>query len=360
MTIQTPRPGVDRPATAGATTTTEVVLPGVVEPEGMVVRSRELAPPGPGQVQLAVEATGISFAEQQMRRGKYYDQPPFPFVPGYDLVGTATAAGPGVSPAVVGRRYAAITKTGGWATDVVLDADDLVEVPEGVDPAEATTLLVNGVTAYRMLHLVAEVRPGATILVLGANGGVGTTLVQLARLHGVRVIGTASVEHHGEVSALGAIPVDYRDPDVPARVREHAPRGVDAVFDHVGGPGIVDSFRLLARGGTLVSYGTAATKDDTGSSKVPVLTLVGRLLLWNALPNGHGAHFFNFWAGRRNLRRFRAELRRDLTHVLGLLARGDLAGQVAGRFPLTDVAAAMRLAESGTVTGKVVLLPQHP
>jgi NADPH:quinone reductase-like Zn-dependent oxidoreductase len=126
----------------------------------MVVRSRELAPPGPGQVQLAVEATGISFAEQQMRRGKYYDQPPFPFVPGYDLVGTATAAGPGVSPAVVGRRYAAITKTGGWATDVVLDADDLVEVPEGVDPAEATTLLVNGVTAYRMLHLVAEVRPG--------------------------------------------------------------------------------------------------------------------------------------------------------------------------------------------------------
>ncbi len=176
----------------------------------------------------------------------------------------------------------------------------------------------------------------------------------------MRVIGTASVEHHGEVSALGAIPVDYRDPDVPARVREHAPRGVDAVFDHVGGPGIVDSFRLLARGGTLVSYGTAATKDDTGSSKVPVLTLVGRLLLWNALPNGHGAHFFNFWAGRRNLRRFRAELRRDLTHVLGLLARGDLAGQVAGRFPLTDVAAAMRLAESGTVTGKVVLLPQHP
>jgi NADPH:quinone reductase-like Zn-dependent oxidoreductase len=344
---------------SAARVTTEVVLPGVVDPEGLQIRTRALPAPGPGQAQLAVEATGISFAEQQMLRGRYYDQPPFPFVPGYDLVGTVTAVGPGGDPAMVGRRYGAITKVGGWARDVVLDAADLVEVPDGVDPGDAVTMLINGATAYRMLFLVAEARAGQTILVLGANGGVGNTLVQLARREGIRVIGTASPRHHDALRALGAEPVDYRDPDMPARVRELAPDGVDAVFDHVGGPGIVDSYRLLARGGTLVSYGTAATKDDAGSSKKPVLALIGRLLAWNLLPNGHKATFFNIWAGRRNATRFRAALRADLTQVLGMLARGEITAQVAARLPLTEVTAAMRLAESGTVAGKVVLEPRR-
>jgi NADPH:quinone reductase-like Zn-dependent oxidoreductase len=341
------------------TLATEVVLPGIVEPEGLQIRTRVLPAPGPGQAHVAVEATGVSFAEQQMRRGKYYDQPPFPFVPGYDLVGTVTAVGPDVDPSMIGRRYAAVTKVGGWASDVVVEAEDLVAVPDGVDPADAATLLINGATAYRMLFLVAEARPGQTILVLGANGGVGNTLVQLARRDGIRVIGTASPRHHDTLRALGAEPVDYRDPDVPARVRELAPQGVDAVFDHVGGPGIVDSYRLLARGGTLVSYGTAATKDDAGSSRMPVLALIARLFTWNLLPNGHRATFFNFWAGRRNATRFRVALRDDLTQVFALLARGEITPQIAARLPLTEVVEAVRLAESGTVAGKVVLLPQH-
>jgi NADPH:quinone reductase-like Zn-dependent oxidoreductase len=341
------------------TITTEVVLPGIVEPDGLQIRTRTLPGPGARQPRVAVEATGVSFAEQQMRRGKYYDQPPFPFVPGYDLVGTVTAVGPDVDPAMIGRRYAAITKVGGWASDVVVDAGDLVAVPDGVAPADAATLLINGATAYRMLHVAAEVRPGQTILVLGANGGVGNTLVQLARRDGIRVIGTASKRHHDALRALGAEPVDYRDPDMPARVRELAPKGVDAVFDHVGGPGIVESYRLLARGGTLVSYGTAATRNDMGSSKKPVLALIARLLVWNLLPNGHKATFFNFWAGRRNTARFQAALRDDLTQVFALLARGEITPQIAARLPLTEVARAMRLAESGTVAGKVVLLPQR-
>ncbi len=341
------------------TTATRIVLPGVVEPEGLQVVTGPLAAPGPGEAQVAVEATGVSFAEQQMRRGKYYDQPPFPFVPGYDLVGTVTAVGAGVDPALVGRRHGAITKTGGWATDVVVDAADLVPVPDGVDPADAATLLINGATAYRMLYLVAEARPGQTILVLGANGGVGNTLVQLARRDGIRVIGTASARHHDALRALGVEPVDHRDPDMHARIRELAPQGVDAVFDHVGGDGIVGSYRLLGRGGTLVSYGTAATRDETGSSKKPILTLIGRLLAWNLLPNGHKATFFNFWAGRRHAARFRAALRADLGEVLGMLARGEITAQVAARLPLTEAARAVRLAESGTVAGKVVLLPRR-
>ncbi|MET7932081.1 medium chain dehydrogenase/reductase family protein [Streptomyces sp. NPDC005322] len=338
---------------------TEVVLPGPVEPEGLRLRTRPLPEPGPGQALVAVEASGVSFAEQQMRRGKYYDQPPFPFVPGYDLVGMVAATGAGVDPALRGRRFAVLTKTGGWASHALVDAGDLVEVPDGVDAGEAETVVVNGITAWQMLHRVARARPGMTVLVHGANGGVGSTLVQLARHTGIKVIGTASPRHHEAVRALGATPVDYRDPDLPARVRTLAPGGVDAVFDHVGGEGIVDSFRLLARGGTLVSYGTAATRDVPGSSRAPVLKLLARLMLWNVLPNGRRAHFFNLWAGRRRLTAYQARVREDLGQVLALLASGDLTAHVAARLPLAEAAEGMRLAESSTVTGKVVLVTGH-
>jgi len=197
-------------------------------------------------------------------------------------------------------------------------------------------------------------------VVLGANGGVGTTLVQLARHAGITVIGTASARHHAAVRALGATPVDYRDPNVYARIREIAPDGVDAVFDHVGGPGIRESWRLLRRGGTLMSYGTAATKDEEGNSRLPVLKLIGRLVIWNLLPNGRSAHFYNFWAGRRRIDAFRARLREDLTSVLRLLADGVLTAQVAARFPLSEAGAALALAESRTVAGKVVIVPDAP
>jgi NADPH:quinone reductase len=255
-----------RPAPGDAVTALEIVLPGIVEPEGLRPRRRTLPPPGAGQVRVAVEAAGVSFAEQQMRRGKYFDQPPFPFVPGYDLVGIVTAVGEGVDADLVGRRHAALTKTGGWASDALLDAADLLPVPDGLDPVEAETLVINGITAWQMLHRVARVRAGQTVVVYGANGGVGSILVQLARHAGIAAIGTASPRHHDAVRGLGAIPLDYRDPRLLASVRELAPGGVAAVFDHVGGPGITDSFRMLGRGGTLVSYGSAATRDDPGES----------------------------------------------------------------------------------------------
>lgn len=230
---------------AVTTLTTEIVLPGKVEPRGLVVHTRELPAPAEGQVVLRMDATGVSFAEQQMRRGKYYDQPAFPFVPGYDVVGTVTAAGPGVDPALTGRRFAAVTKTGAWAGHLLLDAADLVAVPDDVDAAAAETVLVNGITAWQMLHRKAKVRSGGTVVVLGANGGVGSTLVQLARHAGITVIGTAAPRHHATLRELGAIPVDYRDPEMYRRIAEIAPGGVDAVFDHVGGAGLVESWRLL-------------------------------------------------------------------------------------------------------------------
>ncbi|MER5396016.1 medium chain dehydrogenase/reductase family protein [Streptomyces sp. NPDC002599] len=336
----------------------EVVLPGKVEPEGLEIRHGAVPVAGPGQVVVRMEATGVSFAEQQMRRGRYYDQPPFPFVPGYDLVGTVLTTGHGVDPGLTGTRVAALVKVGGWASHVRVEAADVVPVPDGVGAAEAETVVVNGITAWQMLHRKARISAGRTVLVHGANGGVGSVLVQLARAAGAKVIGTASARHHDSLREQGVIPVDYRTEDVAARVRELAPGGVDAVFDHVGGRSAVDSWHLLAPGGTLVSYGSASTRDDTGSKQWPVLKLLGRVWLWNALPNGRHAYFFNIWAGRSLSRtRFRARLRADLTQVFGALQRGDVTARIAARLPLSEAAEALRLAESGTVAGKVVLNP---
>ncbi|WP_433187622.1 medium chain dehydrogenase/reductase family protein [Actinoallomurus sp. CA-150999] len=340
------------------TRATEVVLPGAVEPSGLEVRTRDLPAPGAGKVILRMDATGVSFAEQQMRRGRYYNQPPFPFVPGYDLVGTVTAIGPGVAAEIAGRRFAAVTKIGAWASHVLLDAEDLVPVPDGVSAAAAETVVVNGITAWQMLHRLAKVRSGNTIVVLGANGGVGSTLVQLARHAGITVIGTASERHHETVRKLGATPVDYRAPDMYDRIASLAPDGVDAVFDHVGGAGLKRSWQLLCKTGTLVSYGTAATKDDEGNSQLPILKLFGQLKMWNASPNGRHAYFYNFWAGHRHLASFRRRLADDLTQVFQLLAEGVLTPQVAAEIPLVDAASALVLAESRTVAGKVILVPE--
>lgn len=336
----------------------EVVLPGRVEPEGLQLRHGAVPLAGRGQVVIRMEATGVSFAEQQMRRGRYFDQPAFPFVPGYDLVGTVVATGEGVDPALTGTRVAAVVKIGGWASHVVVEAADVVPVPDGISAAEAETVVVNGITAWQMLHRKARVRAGQTVLVLGANGGVGTVLVQLAQAAGATVIGTSSTRHHDALRARGVTPVDYRAGDVAARVRELVPGGVDAVFDHVGGPGLVGSWRLLAPGGTLVSYGSASTRDDSGPKQLPFVKMLGQVWLWNALPNRRRAYLYNFWAGKALARnRFRARLRDDLTQVLAAVRRGDVTPRIAAQLPLARAAEALRLAESGTVAGKVVLTP---
>jgi NADPH2:quinone reductase len=338
-----------------STPVTEIVLPGLVEPGGFELRRRALPAPARGEVLVAVEATGISFAEHAMRLGRYPGQPKFPFVPGYDLVGTVTAAGPRVDGALVGRRVAAMTKTGGWATHAVLRAADVVPVPAGLDAGEVETLVVGGLTAYQMLHRRAGARAGQTVLIHGANGGVGTTLAQLALHTGARVIGTSSPRHHAALRELGVLPVDYRDPDLAARVRELAPAGVDAVFDHIGGKSIARSWSLLAPGGTLVSY---AMLKDTGPMIPAFMALLGHLAWLNALPNGRRAGFFDVWGGRLlRPRRFRRRLHEDMSAVFALLAGGTLRPQIAARLPLTRIREAVELAESHTIVGKVVLVP---
>ena len=337
---------------------TEMVLPAIGEPETLQMRQRELPLPAAGEVMIRIEATGVSFAETSMRRGRYPGQPVFPFVPGYDLVGVVESLGPNVVNVSVGQRIAVVTKIGAWADYIVLPATDLTPVPDGVAADAAETAVVNGITAWQMLHDLAHVRAGQTILVHGASGGVGGLLVQLAQAAGVRVIGTTSSAKLAALRALGAEALDYRSEDLVAQVLAHAPGGVDAVFDHLGGASLHASWRMLAPGGTLVSYGLALLRDSDISMVGAFIPHLTRVYLWNLLPNGRHAYFYNFWGGKLlRPRAFQRELRAALTQVFALLAQGRIQAQVARRLPLTRAAEALRLAESGTISGKVVLVP---
>lgn len=159
---------------------TEIVLPGRVEAQGLQVRTRGLRQPTQGHVVLRMDATGVSFAEQQMRLGRYYSQPPFPFVPGYDVVGTV-AAGPGMNRQMIGRRYAAVTKVGAWTSHLLIDAADLIAVPDHLDPAAVEAVLVSGITAWQMLHRVAKVDRGGTVTLVDPE----TRRIGKACLHAV-------------------------------------------------------------------------------------------------------------------------------------------------------------------------------
>ena len=143
------------------------------------------------------------------------------------------------------------------------------------------------------------------------------------------------------------------------RIREIAPDGVDAVFDHVGGAALHDSWRLLRRGGALVNYGSAATKDERQRDAAGAEAVRAAACCGTCCPTAERAGFYNFWAGKRfGPAAFRARLRDDLTQVLRLVRDGVLTPQIAARIPLPEAAAALALAESRTVLGKVVIVPE--
>ena len=338
------------------TKTMQMVLPSAGEPEVIERRLTELGPLAAGQARVRVAVTGVSFAEQAMRRGKYYQQPAYPFVPGYDLVGVIEELGENAPPGLAaGQRVAALTKIGGWAERVVLDAADLVPVPDAVTDRDAETVIINGLTALRVLRLI-DAGPGATIVVLGAAGGVGSVLVQLALRAGLRVIGTAGPSQQDRLRAMGVIPIDYRAENVAQRVHELAPGGVAGVVDHVGGPGIRTSWRMLARGGHLISLSDMGVAD----ARHPMILFMRhylRLQWWNILPNGRHAKFFDIWAGHRDIGTFRLRLADDLHTLFTSLAAGELIAPIDSVYPLDQAAAALRRAEQGGLAGKILLIP---
>jgi NADPH2:quinone reductase len=170
-------------------------------------------------------------------------------------VGVVEKTGEGISQAKVGQIVAALPIHGGYAQYICLPESELTPVPDGLDPAEAVSLVLNYITAYQMMHRLAHVSAGQRILIHGSAGGVGTALLELGRLAGLEMFGTASSATHQIVSDLGATPIDYQKTDFVGEIHRLTGDGVDVVFDGVGEANVWRSFRALRPSGRVIAYG---------------------------------------------------------------------------------------------------------
>ena len=321
-------------------------------PDVLQVVKEDLPEPQAGEVRVKVLAAGVSAYDLMFRQsGRLPGTPRVPFTLGADVVGVVDKLGEGVSTVEPGQRVAGATfslgSRGGYAEFICLPASEWVPVPSGVDPAEAVCLVVNYLTAHMAMHASAKVRSGERVLVHGAAGGVGTALLELGKLAGLEMYGTASKYNHELVSALGATPIDYRTEDFCSRIRTLTGDGVDVVFDPIGGARqLWRSNRALRKGGRLVWFGVAATKNK-GLRVIPLTLLMVTLL--KLIPDGKQAPL------APDLSKDNAWYRETLTELLDLLAAGSINPMVAKRIPLVEAARAHELLERGGYAGKVVL-----
>jgi NADPH:quinone reductase-like Zn-dependent oxidoreductase len=302
--------------------------------------------PGPGQVRVCVRATGIGSTDFMVLGGSYRYGPKIPFVPGYEVAGVVDAVGPGVEGLHVGQRVAALTVYGGFGEMLVRDASHFLPIPDGVSNRDAAAVILNYVTAYQAIHRVARVQAGQTALVTGAAGGVGTAILQLLRLAGVKTYGAASPGKHGTVRALGAIPIDYRAGRLDRLVRALEPNGVDLVFDGIGGPMIGPCIGALRRHAHLVAYGFMAS-----TGLLSTLAMFANILLGSRLRGRRGS----FYGISALYQKDPKPLREDLPKIFALLAEKKIDPMIAKTFPLLEARSALELLSSGGVEGKIVL-----
>ncbi|MFO7587136.1 MAG: zinc-binding dehydrogenase [Gemmatimonadota bacterium] len=322
-----------------------------------VLEPRDEPDPSPAECELRVRVAfaGVNFAEVMARLGLYPDAPPMPFVPGYEVSGTVDAVGAGVSGDWIGRRVTAVTRFGGYADVVCLPTALVLPIPDGVPDDAAAALPVNYLTAHQMLHRVAAVREGETVLVHGAAGGVGTAAVELCRVIGARVIGTASASKHDALREMGVDPVDSRDGGWPEAVRGlTGGRGVDVALDPVGGSSFRLSYELLSPGGRLVCFGVSAmAPGERRSLPTAVRTLLrmprfGPVGLMNENRAVAGVNLGRLW-GETGM------LRPQFESVLRLAAEGRITPVLDRVFPLGEAAAAHRRLQARENVGKILL-----
>lgn len=339
-----PRPG------SGGKRQEELVLQRFGDTDGFTLREGPLPSAGPGEVRIRVLAASVQFTDLVMRQGKYPDlrQKP-PLVLGYDVVGEIDNLGPEVSGWKLGDRVADLTVTGSYARYRTLRADQLVRVPDGVESAQAATLILSWVTAYQLLHRHAQVQPGQRVLIHGAAGAVGQALLTLGGRAGLHMWGTARAADADLLRSFGATPLDFASPAQPV----FGPGDFDAVFDGIGENGFVRSWASLKPSGTLSAYGLSAAVKG----RAHLLTVgwwLARLRLWNLWPNGKAARFFSIVALRKQHPDW---YRADLDALFQLLSQRAIRPLVAERIGLGDVADAHRRLAAGGVGGKIVICP---
>jgi NADPH2:quinone reductase len=311
-------------------------------PESLVVEDIDPPEAGPGQVVIDVHACAVNFPDVLIIQNLYQFKPPLPFSPGAEVAGVVRAAADDVEGVRVGDRVFASPGWGGLAEQVAVAATSCVPVPEGIDLVPASAFLYAYGTSHHALKDRAALQAGETLLVLGAAGGVGLAAVELAAQMGAAVIAAASTD---EKLALcrergAAMTINYSTEDLKTRVRELTDgRGVDIVYDAVGGPYSEPALRSTAWDGRYLVVGFAAGEIPRVPLNLPLLkqcSIVG--VFWGA------------FVGREPERHWR-----NVEELLELWRSGAIRPHVSATYPLERAGEAIRELADRKAQGKVVV-----
>ena len=297
--------------------------------------------PGPGEIRVAIRACGLNFADLLMVEGKYQERRDPPFVLGMELAGVVDKLGPGVSGPVPGTRVAIAATVDGLAEYGCFDAALAVPLPDAMSFADAAAFQIAYGTSHLALEDKARLRPGETLLVLGAAGGVGLTAVEVGKRMGARVIAVArGADKLAAAKAAGAdILIDSDEGGLRERVK--ALGGADVVYDPVGGDLFAEALRATNPDGRMIVIGFA-------SGTVPPIP-ANILLVKNISVLGF------YWGGYRTFARER--LTQSMATLFGWYAEGGLRPHVSNILPLDRALEGLELLRSRKSTGKVVIEP---
>jgi NADPH:quinone reductase-like Zn-dependent oxidoreductase len=321
--------------------------PGVLQ-----VQERPDPPLGPGEVRIAVAAAGVNFADVMARMGLYPDAPKPPCVIGYEVAGTILELGEGVSSFSYGQRVVAGTMFGGYASQVVVPAGDVLALPDGLSFEQGAAIPVNYATAWAGLIGYGNLQPGERVLIHSAGGGVGIAATQIAKRYGAEVYGTASPGKHAQCSDVG---VDHAlDYTAPGWERGLPP--FDVILDAVGGKSFRRSYAMLRPGGRMVAFGASAFVSGPRRNLITALGTLARMPRFNLIKQMSeskaviGLNMLTLWKDRKTLEPW-------ITPLLSLLADGTVQPVVAGAFSFEDAGAAHTMITERRNVGKVLLVP---
>ncbi len=315
-------------------------------PEDLVVQDLPSPSPGPGQVRVKVQAAGVNFPDLLIVQKKYQLQPPLPFTPGAELAGVVEAVGEGVTHLQVGQAVVGFSGLGAFAEEALVPANQLMPLPPGLDPALAASFTLAYGTSWHALRDRGALQPGETLLVLGAAGGVGLAAVEIAKAIGAKVIAAASSDDKLAVCrAHGADEViNTRTENLRERLKALTEgRGVDVVYDAVGGTLAEPALRSMAWRGRYLVVGFA-------SGEIPALPFNLLLLKGTSLVGV----FWGEW-----LKREPQAWAAGLKELMGWLRGGQLRPLVSHRYALAETPQALRDLAERRVVGKVVIEPQR-
>jgi NADPH2:quinone reductase len=324
--------------------TKQIVLSQYGSPDVLLWTDAQLPSPKAGEVIIKTEAIGVNYADTLRRRNKYFQPTPLPYVLGSEAVGEIVQTGEGVQPPFVkGARVLAILPAGGgYSQFVTAMAQYCVPLPPNISSPVATALFVQGSTAQLMMTHVARELKGKSVLVTAAVGGVGSLLVQLAKLSGATVLAASSSKEKLNVAkANGADAlINYSQPGWQKQVRQATNgRGVDVAFETVGGEVYNETVQSLAAGGHLIIYGCASGIQGNVRPEY----FVDENLTQSGFNLAHYiTHHMPQW-------------QEALGTVIGLVAQGQVKVSTAQTFALKDAAEAHRQLEARQTTGKIVL-----